>query len=58
METEEKWRWQGRKEKGMEGEEREGREASEKRKSQAEQGETDVYLSEQTKTREDTQGGI
>lgn len=36
------------------GNKQEGRESSKERKSQAEQGKTDVYLSQQTKTREDT----
>lgn len=42
----------------IEEDEQEGRESSKKRKSQAERGKSDVYLSQQTKTREDTQGVI
>lgn len=41
-----------------EGEQTQGRDSSKERKSQAEQGKIDVYLSQQTKTREDTQGVI
>lgn len=40
------------------GNKEEGRESSKERKSQAEQGKSDVYLSQQTKTREGTEGVI
>lgn len=53
---EESNRDQGRKER--EEDKQEGRDSSKGRKSQAEQGKTDVYLSGQTKTREDTRGVI
>lgn len=59
--TVDRGRW--KKVTGIEGEriekdKQEGRESSKERKSHAEQGKTDVYLSQQTKTREDTQGVI
>lgn len=40
------------------GKKQEGRESSKERKAKLSKGKTDAYLSQQTKTREDTQGVI